>query len=192
MLLSVFCLCSLFVCLVDCHYFFLLLPVCIHCSIPLFLYIFSVFFFHSFVFLSDPLACSLLLPLFSKVFISPIFLSVSSPSFHTLHTLWRGNTDKRQCSEGYNMHSASRTLPVWESSSPLPPASPRSQSPSSFSFAPRVCSGQRYTQRKYANVNVWSMHCKDGVPLFILNVVLWRFQRGCWFPACDVAVLMSS
>lgn len=156
MMLSVFCLCAFLVCLVDFAWF---------CSILLFLYVFSVFFSHSFVFLSDPLACSLLLPLFFKVFISTISLSVSSPSFHTLHTLWRSNTDKRQCSEGYNMHSASRTLPVWESSSPLPPASPRSQSPSYFGFAPRVCSGQKYTQRKYTNVNAWSMHRKDGVPL---------------------------
>ncbi len=134
MLLSVFCLCSFLLCLDDCHSYVLLLPECIHCSIPLFLYVFSVFFSHSFVFLSDPLACSLLLPLFSKVFISPISLSVSSPSFHTLHTIWRGNTDKRQCSEGYNMHSASRTLPVWESSSPLPPASCLTKEPINILF----------------------------------------------------------
>lgn len=149
MLLSVFCLHSFFLCLIVCHYFSLLHPVCFLCSVLccfFSLFFFFVLFSHSFIFLSDPLACSLLLPLFSKVLISHIFLSVSSSSFHTLHTLWRSNTDKRQCSEGYNMHSASRTLPEWESSSPLPFASPRSQSPSYVRLAPRVSLGQRYTQ----------------------------------------------
>jgi len=111
------CLHSLFVCLVVCHYFSLFYVLCasfsLFCAVVFFclsLLFFFVFFSHSFIFLSDPLACSLLLPLFSKVLISPIFLSVSSSSFHTLHAFWRSNTDKRQCSEGYNMHSASRTL----------------------------------------------------------------------------------
>ncbi len=90
MLLSVFCLCSFLLCLVDCHSYVLLLPECIHCSIPLFLYVFSVFFSHSFVFLSDFDLSAHCYYLYFPKCSSPPFLSLSPPPPFTLSTLSEG------------------------------------------------------------------------------------------------------